>query len=101
MSRVVDMAERPYTIWVRGHATLTVDQPLKRFPIPHGTRNVCAACDPFFGLPNAYPRSFSYLHRTGGDILIKYHDDAVYDGPYVPELCLDSRGRVPFGEPQC
>ncbi|CAN0425981.1 unnamed protein product, partial [Hapterophycus canaliculatus] len=31
----------------------------------------------------------------GGSILIKYHDGAVYDGPYVLEACLDLKGSVP------
>eukprot|EP00903_Cladosiphon_okamuranus_P009107 g8702.t2 len=33
--------------------------------------------------------------KIGGDILIKFHDGAVYDGPYVPENCLDLKGSVP------
>lgn len=35
---------------------------------------------------------------TGGDILIKFHDGAVYDGPYVLEACLNFKGSVPPGE---
>lgn len=31
-------------------------------------------------------------------MLIKYHDGAVYDGPYVLEACLDLKGGVPVGE---
>lgn len=36
--------------------------------------------------------------HVGGDILIKFHDGAVYDGPYVSEACLDLKGTVPSGE---
>lgn len=35
---------------------------------------------------------------TGGDVLIKFHDGAVYDGPYVLEACLSLRGSIPPGE---
>lgn len=35
---------------------------------------------------------------AGGDILIKYHDGAVYDGPYILEACLSVKGTVSPGE---
>lgn len=44
-----------------------------------------------------YAWAFGWFVRgkLGGDILIKYHDGAVYDGPYVAEACLNSNGHIP------
>lgn len=39
-----------------------------------------------------------HVRVAGGDILIKFHDGAVYDGPYVLETCLSVKGSVPPGE---
>ncbi|CAM9696552.1 unnamed protein product, partial [Ectocarpus sp. 12 AP-2014] len=33
--------------------------------------------------------------KIGGDVLLKFHDGAVYDGPYVLEACLSLRGSIP------
>lgn len=29
---------------------------------------------------------------------MKFHDGAIYDGPYIHEACLDLKGSVPPGE---
>lgn len=58
-------------------------------------------CFPLHTYCVPHTRHINYLRcalLTGGDVLIKFHDGAVYDGPYVLEACLSLRGSIPPGE---
>lgn len=76
--------------------TVVVSQNFSRY-VARCMQHTCAPW-PFIGY---FPFFCTALRRKiyiGGEILIKYHDGAVYDGPYVSEACLDLKGTVPTGE---